>query len=618
MKKLSYILFVCLALATTVGCSTASHTVKKQAEAEDATFKARKQLTIEQQRNFDKIYLEAICQKLKGNNDAAYELLSAALEINPEAAEVLYELGMAHLSTSSELGPLSTTSDSAFVARGYDMLRQAVELEPSNPYYRKTLAEQYISTSRYEEAIPLYEKMAEAKPDEQNLTILSRLYSVNGDSNNAIETMGRLEQTMGYTVEIATDMYRLYRSAEKLKESRKCIERLADENPQELSYRVMYGDVCLHDGLLDEALEAYNKVLSQAPDNVPARMSFLQYYQYLGNNEKFEEALSGIMLDEKVDYDNKQSILWDMCSKLLSNNSIIRKEDPAYSEVEKIFNHFCEALSLPQEDDRISELCLLFCNETHQPAENYERVCNLILEKQPDNAHARLILLQTLVRKHDTEAMIEICRKGVVHNPKQLAFYYYQAMGLLQTARLEDAIAVFEQATTVIDEDSDTDVASEIYSSLGDLYHESKKIEQAYEAYENALKYSPKNTGCLNNYAYFLALEGRDLDKALEMTKQTVEAEPNNPTFLDTYAWVLYCKGQYTQARVYIDQTLKNLGEDEIESASSAGLYDHAGDIYYYAGERERALEFWKHAQQLSDDSELTKKLNSKIKNKKP
>lgn len=615
-------LLILLTFIAMAGCAGVANTTTEQATTEDAAFKARRQLTIEQQRDFDKIYLEAICQKLKGNNDAAYELLNAALEINPSAAEVLYELGMAHLSNVSSGGPplsaLSTTEDSLWVEKGDEMLRRAVELEPSNPYFRETLAERYINTGMYEEAIPLYEKMAADKPNQQNLTLLSRLYSVNDDLDNAIKTLERLEQIEGYSEQMAVEKYHMYRSGGKLKESVKCIERLAAENPQEPRFKVMLSDVYLHDGLYDEALAALNEVLAEYPNNVMAKMSLLQYYQMRNENDKVEEMMTGIMLDESMDNEGKFNILQNQASRLLSANSIVRKENSAGDETASLFKHFCEALSLPQADENIGELFLLFCNETHQSPENYKAACNAILQVQPDNAHARLLLLQTLVREHNTEAMIALCHEGTEQNPGQLAFYYYEALGLLQTARLDEAISVFEKATLVINEDSDVEVAAEIYSSLGDLYHEAGKIEVAYEAYENSLKYVPNNTGCLNNYAYFLALEGRDLDKALAMSKQTVEAEPNNPTFLDTYAWILYCKEQYTQARIYIDQTIKNLPEEELEASSSASLYDHAGDIYYYAGERESALDFWQHAQRLSDDSELTKKLNTKIKNKKP
>ena len=50
----------------------------------------------------------------------------------------------------------------------------------------------------------------------------------------------------------------------------------------------------------------------------------------------------------------------------------------------------------------------------------------------------------------------------------------------------------------------------------------------------------------------------------------------------------------------YIDLTLEN------DSDASAVLLEHAGDIYYHAGEKQQALEFWQQAlERASADSEL-------------
>lgn len=47
------------------------------------------------------------------------------------------------------------------------------------------------------------------------------------------------------------------------------------------------------------------------------------------------------------------------------------------------------------------------------------------------------------------------------------------------------------------------------------------------------------------------------MDKAEEMSYKTVKAEPNNSTYLDTYAWILFVKGNYAEARLYIDEAIK-------------------------------------------------------------
>jgi Tfp pilus assembly protein PilF len=130
---------------------------------------------------------------------------------------------------------------------------------------------------------------------------------------------------------------------------------------------------------------------------------------------------------------------------------------------------------------------------------------------------------------------------------------------------------------------------------MGDLYHMQDKLAECYAAYDSALALVPDNAGVLNNYAYFLSLENRDLDRAQTMAHKANELEPNNATYLDTYAWVLYQAGQYTQARIYIDRALEVMTEEE----QSATYYQHAGDIYWKLGEKTKARKFWKQAEML-------------------
>jgi tetratricopeptide (TPR) repeat protein len=78
------------------------------------------------------------------------------------------------------------------------------------------------------------------------------------------------------------------------------------------------------------------------------------------------------------------------------------------------------------------------------------------------------------------------------------------------------------------------------------------------------------------------------------MAHRANELSPDNATYLDTYAWVLYQAGQYTQAQIYIDQALEVLTEKE----TSSTYYQHAGDIYWKLGERNKARKFWKLARE--------------------
>ena len=142
------------------------------------------------------------------------------------------------------------------------------------------------------------------------------------------------------------------------------------------------------------------------------------------------------------------------------------------------------------------------------------------------------------------------------------------------------------------------------------MLHEDGRKDEAYAAYDSCLVYNDENINCLNNYAYFLSLDGVRLDEAEQMSYKTLQTDSVSPTYLDTYAWILFEQGRYEQARLYIDETMKYVDETE----ENASIYDHAGDIYMKCGRMEEAVDFWRRALRLTTESVEKKKIERKIK----
>ena len=82
------------------------------------------------------------------------------------------------------------------------------------------------------------------------------------------------------------------------------------------------------------------------------------------------------------------------------------------------------------------------------------------------------------------------------------------------------------------------------------MHHLLGDTKSAYKAYDKALKIDPSYAPVLNNYAYYLSEEGKQLKKARSMSKKTIEAEPDNATYLDTYGWILHLLGKIGRAHV--------------------------------------------------------------------
>lgn len=115
-------------------------------------------------------------------------------------------------------------------------------------------------------------------------------------------------------------------------------------------------------------------------------------------------------------------------------------------------------------------------------------------------------------------------------------------------------------------------------------------MRKCYDAYDRSLALRYDNAMVLNNYAYFLSLEGRDLERALAHGGRAIVLEENNPTYLDTYAWVLYRLGRYDEAKKTMQQALS------LDRSQSPDLQLHYGDILAALGEKFMAEVYWKKA----------------------
>ena len=180
----------------------------------------------------------------------------------------------------------------------------------------------------------------------------------------------------------------------------------------------------------------------------------------------------------------------------------------------------------------------------------------------------------------------------MLYNPDEMAFYYFTGLARYYQKDDDGALDAFQRGTSVINSKSNPDIVSDFYAIMGEIYHNKGQNDKAYAAFDSCLQWKPDQVMTLNNYAYFLSVDGKDLKKAEEMSAKTIKAEPKNSTYLDTYAWILYKEDRYTEAKLYIDQALANLSDSDMR----ADLLEHAGDIYWAAGLREQAQKYWTQA----------------------
>lgn len=549
-------------------------------------------------RRYNELFLEAIRQKEAEHIDAEFELLNGAIALCPEAAEANYEMGVLKLS-------YSTYSDTLSRQEGDSLLRKAVRLAPENLSYKETLGTYLANSADYHGAIQLYEELADHKATTETYASLIWLYKQSGDYAGAIRSIERLEKLDGQSEALSLEKFQTYLAMKDDEHAYKSIEDLCAEYPLDLRYRVLLGDLYDQHGYHDRALEIYKDVLTAEPNNSYAQLSLLAYYKAAQADSLYRSLLHRVVLNPQTETTARIEAM-----KAFAIDNLNRKADS--TEVLQLFH---EALRQPQETRDMAELCAFYMTMRKMPSDSVAPVLRKVLEVEPDYTTSRLQLLQMMLQKDNMAEATDICRKGEIYQPAEVTYYYYEGVALYRLGRDEEAIDALLRGTEHIGDNTDRELASDLYAQLGDVLHDRGRKEKAYAAYDSALVYNGQNLLCLNNYAYFLSLDGRHLDKACSMSRSTVEAEPSNTTYLDTYAWVLYRMGQHAQARIYIDQMLRNVNSTDRENAS---LFDHAGDIYYHTGERRKAKTFWQKALSLYEKKADRQRLLQKVRRGRP
>ena len=581
MKKI--ILFLLINALLFPLCTTVQGK-KKKVRKEEKTVVL--QLTEEQQRKYDYFFLEAIRMKEKKEYATAFGLLQHCLEINPNASSALYEISQYYMFLRQ-------------VPQGQAALEKAVAYAPDNYWYSQGLVSLYQQQNELDKAVTLLETMVTRFPAKQDpLFNLLDIYSRQEKYNDVISTLNRLEKRLGKNEQLSMEKFRIYLQMKDDKKAFREIESLVQEYPMDMRYQVILGDVYLQNGKKQEAYEAYQKVLAVEPDNPMALFSMASYYEQTGQKELYQQQLDTLLLNKKVAPDTKINVMRQI---------IVENEQSTAKDSTQVIALFDRIMELDQDDPQIPMLYAQYLLSKNMEPEAVP-VLEQVVDLDPTNKAARLMLVSAAVKKEDYKQIIKVCEPGIEATPDALELYYYLAIAYHQAEQTDSVLSICSRALEHITPDTRKEVISDFYSIMGDIYHTKKQMKEAYAAYDSALVYNPSNIGTLNNYAYYLSVERRDLDKAEEMSYKTVKAEPNNATYLDTYAWILFEKGNYAEARIYIDNAMKS------DEEKSDVVVEHCGDIYFMTGDVEGALKYWKKALEMGSES---KTLKEKIEKKK-
>lgn len=590
---------LCICLLALTACGT-----HRTAEKAQGTTTARKVLTADEQRRYNELFTAAVVEREAERYDVMFELLDRALAIDPDAPEAIFDMALLRMS-------MATAFDSTAVKQADSLLHRAAALDPTNVYYKQTLANYLIRGGKLDEPTTLYEQIATQKPnDTETLETLVRLYEAQGEYAKAITALDRLETLEGsddsYTTEKIKNLVALNDTAKAIG----IVNALRAENPGETNYDALMAFLLYSLHNTRGAYAVLDSVLAVNPCDDPATLAYASFYRTESPDSLYPEAVRRIITTEQHSDATRKKAITDYL------RFTMREAPAATTDSMAVLHLMEEAITQPFADRELAEICAIYAfNLVEFDYSDLDVLGRNILRLVPeDNMRVRLALIYGASARGDFGTAVEQCREGIAYNPEYLPYYYFGASALYTDDRDDEAFEMVAKGIAQTDsvEEPYTQMAGQLFAFRGDLLHARGRNDEAFASYDRALELDSLNYLAMNNYAYYLALEGRELDRAEEMSRRTIEAEPENGTYLDTYAWVLYRQKKYRQAAIYMEEALKHTPADEL----TAGVLEHAGDICYRNGDDATALGYWKAALKASDDAGDTKRLRRKVERK--
>lgn len=526
-----------------------------------------------EQRKFDYFFYEGLKLKNSGKFDAAFDAFAHCMDIDSTAAPVLYELSNFYVQLDRP-------------DRAVEMLKRAVANSTGNFTYKMALASVTREVGMYAEASAEYEELVKAYPDKPELNYyLADTYTQQGEIQKAIEALNTLEESMGMNEAISMQKYKLYASIEQKDKAFGELEKLAAKFPLEARYQILIGDLYLQKNDTINASNYYTKAHKIDPSNPYYIVSMANYYEHVGNKDAAETQIRSALVNPKLEVEIKVGILSRYIMQL-------QRTKKGFESANSLFE------TLLEQHPNEPELNLMYAGflKEQNKTDDAKFQFRLVTEMAPEKVEAWQQLLLLELRNENITEAIRICLKGQELFPAAPEFYFYLGIAYYQEKEYQKALNTYEAGLKIIDP-KNTPLISDFYGQIGDLYYQMKQMDKAYAAYDEALKYNEKNAPVLNNYSYFLTINGGDLAKAERMSAQCVKLQPDNTTYLDTYAWVFFRQGNYTLAKMYIEKAIS------VDLEKNAEVIEHYGDILYKTGNKEKAVEQWKKAKEMKSES---------------
>jgi tetratricopeptide (TPR) repeat protein len=522
--------------------------------------------------NFENYYYYAINQKTKGNHQKAIDALKYALRLNPSSHEAQYELSLNYMALKDVDGAVLYGENAA-------------ALNPENKWYWIHLSKIYSAIQNYDKLENCYLQLSKIDSDYKikYLTLLAQNGKVD-KSLSIVDNELKINNDINF-VKLKKDILIF----QKKYDQALVLLKILLERESLSSYYYDISEIYILKGKESKSERYVDEGLDIFPDDKLLLKQKLRLLVYDNDYKDAFKTLRPILNEDKFDYNDKVQFLFPIVEKEIK---------------QKYFNQFIDILKDWQVQSGDLRVYTIIANlfATRGDGLNAIQTLREAFSKglTDENALVELLILEQEYNQMD---YLELDAKRILEiYPKNPVIYLLKGIAEVSNSKYKESIVTLNYGLNFVE--NNKALVSEFYGLIAGSYYSLGKIETSFLIYQKSIDANPGNHLILNNFAYHLAEQERDLGKALEMIDVAVTSNPTDDNYLDSKAWILYKKGE-------IKASLDILKKITDKNPRSAAFLEHYGDVLNADGQFSKALKYWRKAFTINKSETLNKKIKT-------
>lgn len=536
------------------------------------------QQTTEEILQIEQMLIEANQLRLLEKYDEALSKYEEVVRLDREMGVAYYEMARIHLFLENEV-------------EATNQIKRAIDIEPSNTWYKKFLIQVYQNQGYFQAAADLYRELIKQAPKNEeyyretaDLLVKAKAY------DEALKILDDLEKEIGITPEIAKKRHLLHLESGSMRKAQKELEELIEAFPKNVEYRLLLAKFFEQSSNKSAAQKVYEEILAIDPNQQDALLATANNQRKGASSLGIVEKLKPIFEQTDLNIDLKIKQILPQLQDAVDQND---------TEMMKGLLELTETLETAHPQDpkgyAASGDLYFYLGDFVNAKEKY--AATLKLKGSVYAVWAQYLSILNLEKDYD--ALSAYSNDAIDLFPNQPMVYIFLGMAENFNKDYNLAFDILEQASWMVKQESLEYAlikANQAISLVG-----LKKKKDAAEALNQANSVAKDHPEILSLNSYYHLLSGKE-NEAINAAELALEAGNGDPRLQVHLAFILAELDKLNRSKVAFSSIVEKPG------LQLPNILEKYGDILFQLDEQEQAVNWWKKALDAGSKSKLLQK----------